>query len=96
MRRIILGLAILVVMCVRQGNAGTVAAWGYDGEGEVSNAPTGTGFTAIAGGVSDGYALRADGSIAAWGNDLYGAVSGGADGDGIYRHCGREFYRLRP
>ena len=44
--------------------AGSIVAWGEDDYGQVSNAPTGDGFTATAGGFGTGYALRTDGSIA--------------------------------
>jgi hypothetical protein len=63
--------------------AGSIAAWGNNSEGEVSGAPTGTGFTAIAGGGYNGYALRADGSIAAWSYDGEGEVSGVPTGTGF-------------
>ncbi|MHB1158673.1 MAG: hypothetical protein ACYC26_17760, partial [Phycisphaerales bacterium] len=56
-------------------NADSIAAWGNDVYGQVSNAPTGTGYTTIAGGDYSGYALRANGSIAAWGWNGYGQVS---------------------
>lgn len=82
---------------------GSIAAWGsteYENDDgvverlpliEVSNAPTGTGYTAIAGGGATGYALTANGSIVAWGSgdngELntpagtgYTAIAGGAYG----------------
>ena len=37
--------------------AGAIAAWGSNYFGDVSQAPTGSGFTAIAGGNFTGYAL---------------------------------------
>ena len=54
---------------------GSIVAWGDDTYGEVSNVPSGTGFTAIAAGLYTGYALKSDGSIVAWGFDTYGEVS---------------------
>ena len=63
--------------------AGSIAAWGDDTHGQVSNTPTGTGFMAIAGGYSHGYALRGDGSIAAWGSDWAGEVSNTPAGTGF-------------
>ncbi len=60
------------------GNAGTpgsVVAWGYDRYGQVSGAPTGTGFTAVAAGALHSVAVRADGSLASWGWDSQGQVS---------------------
>jgi len=80
-----LGLACLVTMGSQDqiAVAGSIVAWGYDGEGQVSNTPTGTGFTAIASGGFQGYALRADGSIAAWGDDFYDQVSSTPTGTGF-------------
>ncbi|MGK0189660.1 MAG: hypothetical protein ACI9R3_005477 [Verrucomicrobiales bacterium] len=63
--------------------AGEIAAWGYNSSGQVSYAPTGTGFTAIAAGYANGYALRADGSIAAWGGADFQAVSNAPTGTGF-------------
>ncbi len=55
--------------------AGFIVSWGYDEYGQVSDTPTESGFTAIAGGDSHSLALRADGSIVSWGYDAYGQVS---------------------
>ena len=57
-----LGLACLVTMGSQAqiAVAGSIAAWGTNDYGQVSNTPTGTGFTAIAGGGLHGYALRAE------------------------------------
>ena len=57
-----LGLACLITMGSKAqiAVAGSIAAWGLDDFGQVSNTPTGTGFTAIAGGFYHGYALRAE------------------------------------
>jgi alpha-tubulin suppressor-like RCC1 family protein len=62
---------------------GSITAWGYDYYGDVSGAPTGADFIAIAAGTHTGYALRADGSIAAWGWDNYGQVSDTPTGTGF-------------
>jgi MYXO-CTERM domain-containing protein len=62
---------------------GSIAAWGFDGYGEVTGAPTGTGFTAIAAGIDNGFALRSDGSIAAWGRNDFGQVTGIPTGTGF-------------
>ena len=54
---------------------GSIAAWGeWDDDGQVSGAPTDTGYLAIAA-RSQGLALRLDRSIAAWGNDDAGQAS---------------------
>jgi hypothetical protein len=52
-------VVILALIGLAPANADMIAAWGYDGQGQVSNAPTGAGFTAIAGGDFNGYALQA-------------------------------------
>ncbi len=53
--RLTKGIGLLVVVLGAVGlaapaRADGITAWGYDSYGEVSNAPTGTGYTAIAGG----------------------------------------------
>ncbi len=55
---------------------GTVAAWGYDVQGQVSGAGSVNGATAVSGGSYHSLALRTNGTIAAWGQDDFGAVSG--------------------
>jgi len=54
---------------------GSILSWGKDNFGQVSNTPTETGFSAIAGGGQHSLALRADGSIVSWGKDDFGQVS---------------------
>ncbi len=49
---------------------GSVVSWGYDGYGQVSNTPPGTGFVQVAGGRHHSLALHQDGSIASWGWDF--------------------------
>lgn len=61
------------------GADGAILAWGSDeGVGLVSDAPLGTGYTAIATGGTVGVALALDanGRITAWGHDGWGQVSG--------------------
>ena len=54
---------------------GSIAAWGeWDDDGQVSGAPTDTGYLAIAA-RSQGLALRLDRSIAAWGWNDEGQAS---------------------
>ena len=50
---------ICLLTYVHHVNASTVVVWGYDA-GMVSNAPKGTGFTAIASESVDGYALTSE------------------------------------
>ncbi|WQB72144.1 putative Ig domain-containing protein (plasmid) [Prescottella equi] len=61
---------------------GTVTAWGWDNNGQVSGAPTGGGYTAIAAGDLHSLALTADGHITAWGLDNHGQVSFAPTGGG--------------
>lgn len=48
-------------------NKGRVVVWGSNAYGQISHAPTQTGFVAIAAGLNHGMALRADGSVVCWG-----------------------------
>jgi hypothetical protein len=47
--------------------AGSLRAWGQDSDGQVTHAPTGSDFVAIAAGDGHGLALRSNGTIMAWG-----------------------------
>ena len=86
---------ILALLAHTMGNgaaqAGSIVSWGYDGYGVVSGAPTGTGYTAIAGGIGNGLALASDGSIVSWGDDVYGMVSGAPTGTGYTSIAGGYF-----
>ena len=84
MNRAIMAMGLICLLtCVHQVDASTVVAWGDNRWGQVSNAPTGTGFTAIAGGDYTVYALRANGSIVAWGGSEFGNVSNAPTGTGF-------------
>jgi len=58
-------------------------SWGDDFGGLVSNTPSGTGFTQVAGGYGHSHALHSDGSIQSWGANYYGVVSGTPGGTGF-------------
>ena len=62
---------------------GSIAAWGYDQYGQVSNTPTDAGYTAIAAGAFSGFALRPDGSIVGWGLNNYNMLGGIPAGTGF-------------
>ena len=62
---------------------GSIASWGYDIFGQVSQTPRDTGYTAVAAGDFHCLALKADGSIASWGNDMFGQVSQTPAGTGF-------------
>ena len=54
---------------------GSILAWGYDSDGQVSNAPTGTGYTDVASTYYTGFAINASGEIEGWGDDSYSEIS---------------------
>jgi hypothetical protein len=58
-RALLGGAALLLVLLAPLRVSAQITGWGYDHYGAVSNAPTGTGFTAIAGGGLIGFALKA-------------------------------------
>lgn len=51
-------------------SAGSLKAWGYNYDGEISGVPTGDDFIAIAAGGYHGLALRTDHSIVGWGRNV--------------------------
>jgi alpha-tubulin suppressor-like RCC1 family protein len=73
---------------------GTVWAWGAGGEGQLGNGALVSesdvpvqvqglsGAVAVAGGVSDGYAVLKNGTVWAWGADQDGQLGNGAQGPG--------------
>lgn len=60
---------------------GTVAGWGYDHRGQVSNTPN--DVIAIAVGVFHSLALRSDGTVVSWGSDDFGLVTSTPQDDGF-------------
>jgi hypothetical protein len=72
---IIVGMFLLLHAIAGAGWAGELVGWGLDSSGQVSNAPAGSDFEAVAGGGTHSVALRTDGSLVAWGDDYYGQVS---------------------
>jgi len=74
-RPIALLIALVLTLSAPVVSADEIVAWGKDSNGQISNTPAGTNFTAIAVGDYWGCALAADGSIAAWGDDLNGQVA---------------------
>ncbi len=63
-------------------SAGSIACWGYDDEGQVSDAPTGTGYTAVSAGYYHTCALDSGGAIECWGHDYHDQVSDTPTGSG--------------
>ena len=54
---------------------GAIVCWGWDSNGEVSDAPAGI-FTSVSAGGYHSCALDAAGAISCWGWDVTGQVSG--------------------
>lgn len=93
MRRVT-ACTVLLAACVSAGicdnaTAGELRAWGADYDGQVTQAPTGGDYVAIAVGDAHGLALRPDGAVVAWGQNYdgqcevpsgtYRAIGAGAD-----------------
>ncbi len=55
---------------------GSLEAWGWNEDGQVSGAPAGDDFAAVAAGGRHGVAIRGDGSLVSWGSHSDGLISG--------------------
>ena len=66
---VILAAAGVVACAAGAAAGGRVQAWGLDADGQVTFAPAGDNYVAIAAGDAHGLALRSDGMIVAWGQD---------------------------
>jgi len=64
------------------------------GSGQVSDTPTATGFTTIAGGGFHSLALASDGSISAWGHDNSGQVSDAPTDSGYVAIAGGDYHSM--
>jgi len=69
------GMCLAVLAFPVVVRADSIVSWGYDGDGQVSDTPTGSNFTAIAAVGDHSLALKDDGSIVSWGYDGAGQVS---------------------
>merc|ERR1719403_501580 len=54
---------------------GAITCWGYDGSGQVSNAPTQTDFVAVSGRTFTNCGMHSSGAITCWGYNSHGQVS---------------------
>jgi len=56
-------------------SAGTISCWGWDTYGQVSGAPSGTGYSLLRGGLYHTCVQDSTGNIECWGKDDDGQVS---------------------
>ena len=93
---IAISLSLVVVMQPQalSGTVGAITSWGRDNYYQVSNTPTGTDFTAIAGGGYHSLALKSDGSIVSWGRDNYTQVTNTPTGTGFTHIAGGGYHSL--
>jgi alpha-tubulin suppressor-like RCC1 family protein len=56
-------------------SSGTIECWGLDSDDQVSDAPTGTGYTTVSAGANHNCALDPSGGIECWGYDNHNQVS---------------------
>jgi alpha-tubulin suppressor-like RCC1 family protein len=70
---------------------GTLAVWGNNDMGQVTDTPTDDGYVAIAAGMYHFLALKADGSLAAWGNNYSSQCNVPAGNDFVAVAAGWEF-----
>jgi hypothetical protein len=78
-------------------SVGGILSWGSDSSGQVSNTPTGFGFSQVAAGSQHSLALHQNGRIEAWGGDWALQVSGAPSGPGFFQigACGTQSVALR-
>jgi uncharacterized repeat protein (TIGR01451 family) len=55
--------------------AGSIACWGNDSSGQVSDAPAGTDFIQLDSGFEHTCAVRSDRSVVCWGEDAFGQLT---------------------
>ncbi|MBC8472839.1 MAG: hypothetical protein H8D56_25535 [Planctomycetes bacterium] len=72
-------------------SGGSIISWGWDSHGQISHAPTGSGFIDIAAGEFTSHALISDGSIVSWGWDSHGQISHAPTGSGFIDIAAGEF-----
>ncbi len=54
---------------------GSIVAWGYESDGQITGTPTGTGYTDVASTYYTGFAINASGEIEGWGKDEDSEIS---------------------
>ncbi|MEN6341306.1 MAG: dockerin type I domain-containing protein [Methanospirillum sp.] len=84
MYRVVLALLVLAsAVLVTPVLGDVIVSWGSDTSSQVSQTPTGAGFTAVAAGGEHSLALRADGSIVSWGRNNHNQVTDTPTGTGF-------------
>ncbi len=82
----VLVTAVFMSVCgAGLSQAGELRAWGLNGDGQVTGAPAGGDYIAIAAGDAHGLALRSDGVVVAWGRNDNGQCNVPI---GVYREIG--------
>ena len=71
---------------------GAVSCWGSDTYGQVTDAPTSSGFTALTLGYRHACALDSNGAITCWGADLNDQVSEAPTGNGYTAFTSGEYH----
>jgi hypothetical protein len=71
-----------------------IVQWGNTGFGQTTGLPTGSGFVAIAGGVSHSLTLKNDGTILEWGNTNLGQAVGLPAGSGFLAIAAGYYHNL--
>ena len=83
-----------VLLALVPASSATIYSWGDDGLDQVTDTPTGTDFTAIAGGRNHSLALASDGSIISWGYDGFNQVADTPNGTGYTAIAGGASHSL--
>ena len=83
MRTTLVACLVALLPASGWGQTGSIVSWGRDANSVVSQPPTGTDFTQVAGGFYHSLSLRSDGSIVSWGYDGSGQVSNTPTGTGF-------------
>ncbi len=73
---------------------GSMAAWGYNGDGQLNVPAPNTGFVAVAGGTNHSLGLKADGSIEGWGLNDSGQLDVPAPNSGFVAVAGGWLHSL--
>ena len=73
---------------------GSVAAWGYNSQGQCNVPAPNSGFVAIAAGSAHSLGLKDDGSVVAWGDNDDGQCNVGALNSGFFAIAAGAYHSL--